>query len=376
MNLYTKINHTSTTEVPRNSEGVSVPVGKAITAIVMFITVLVAIYSPILIFHKLNIGKRSSCQDKIKLWIGRMSCFAAGVFLSTGFMDIFPDVIRSLNEATKKLNIKSSFPLASFFALLGFFLVLSIEQIILIYKNHLAKTYPTLSKDKRGVGQVNDAESQDSFLPNISVSNDTEIWSEDLSNTMQFTTCNNSRSINHEHSDHDHVMNTEDNPDEHANIFHHNTSRIFALMFAMSFHSVFEGLAIGLGSTVAGVTQLFVALSLHKLIIAGSLGLNLATSQLHIWIKIVVSLIFAIASPVGIGIGMLIILQEKGHDTYYLVGGILEGVACGTFLYVVFFEILPHELSHSSHEDRGGKLTCVLLGFIVVCIYLLLIPLA
>ena len=287
-------------------------------------------------------------------------------------MDIFPDVIRSIDEAGTKLNIKILFPLASFFTLIGFFLILSIEQLVLIYKSHLGKHNLVSSKLKGTVPTVDNDGSQDAFLPSISGSNDTIQWDDNKVNRINQGHSTNSVMSDIEHC-HSHIV-SEKEKDEHGDIFHHNTSRIFALMSAMSVHAIFEGLAIGLGTTIAGVTQLFIVLSMHKLIIAASLGLNLGTAQLKTWVKITVSMIFSLASPIGIVLGILIMSQQNGHNVLFMVSGILEGIACGTFLYVVFFEILPHELGQVNQDDRGPKLTCVLFGFIFVSVYLLAIP--
>jgi len=47
-----------------------------------------------------------------------------------------------------------------------------------------------------------------------------------------------------------------------------------------------------------------------------------------------------------------------------LVNGILQGLACGTFLYVTFFEVLPHEFNKP--KDRLLKLLFVIVGFAFV----------
>jgi zinc transporter 1/2/3 len=143
------------------------------------------------------------------------------------------------------------------------------------------------------------------------------------------------------------------------------------LVAALSLHSVFEGVAIGLQPDVNSVIQITVAVMLHKAIIAFSLGLNLVQSALGLPAILQSCLLFCATSPIGIGLGMLV--DEMGNSAHsILLNGILQGLACGTFIYVTFFEVLPRELSSGS--DRLPKVLAVLIGFSVVCGVLFLDP--
>ena len=101
-----------------------------------------------------------------------------------------------------------------------------------------------------------------------------------------------------EHHDHDHA----------AMLFEqHSALRSFLLLIALSFHSVFEGLAIGLQQQSTELFTLFLAVIVHKGIMAFSLGLNLAQSA-GVTVKkfILANIIFSTSSPLGMGIGMAI----------------------------------------------------------------------
>ena len=65
--------------------------------------------------------------------------------------------------------------------------------------------------------------------------------------------------------------------------------------------------------------------------------------------------IFAVTSPIGAGIGITL----TGHSTARsasmdLAVGFLQALACGTFLYVTFFEILPREIEGGAHGVAVG----------------------
>ena len=151
----------------------------------------------------------------------------------------------------------------------------------------------------------------------------------------------------------------------------HSTFRSLLLTAALSLHSVFEGLAIGLQPDIDSVMQFFLAVGLHKAVIAFGLGLNLAQSRLSLWAIIRSNLVFSLASPIGLAIGMGI--EDFGHSVdQSAVNGVLQGLACGTFFYVTFFEVLPHELNQGG--DRLLKLLATIIGFSVICGVMFLDP--
>lgn len=145
-----------------------------------------------------------------------------------------------------------------------------------------------------------------------------------------------------------------------------STLRSFLLLIALTFHSVFEGLAIGLQQESMSLYELFIAVIVHKAIMAFSLGLNLAQSA-GITIKtfVVATLTFSISSPVGmgVGIGLSHLRQNLARD---IANGTLQGIAGGTFLYITFFEVLPHEFT-STAKHRLLKVLCVIAGYSVIC---------
>ena len=139
--------------------------------------------------------------------------------------------------------------------------------------------------------------------------------------------------------------------------------RSLLMLAALSLHSVFEGLSVGLQDTTQGVLNIFAAVVLHKCIIAFSIGLNLVQSKLSFWAVIRSNAVFCLSTPIGIAIGILVI-KFADESAAAIAGGVLQGLACGTFLYVTFFEVLPHEFNKSG--DRVVKSFFVVLGFMVV----------
>ncbi|XP_060660367.1 zinc transporter ZIP1 [Drosophila nasuta] len=115
--------------------------------------------------------------------------------------------------------------------------------------------------------------------------------------------------------------------------------RGLGIILALSLHELFEGMAIGLENTVGTVWFMFGAVAAHKLVLAFCVGMELLVARTRTSLAIIYLITFSIVTPIGIGIGIGI-SQQANADQPSVPSGILQGIACGTLLYVVFFEIL------------------------------------
>lgn len=109
------------------------------------------------------------------------------------------------------------------------------------------------------------------------------------------------------------------------------------LAIALSVHSLFAGIVIGLTPSIAATWVVNFTILAHKWCVALALGVNFAltktdTKKALIWI-----IIFAASTPLGIIIGLI---AEIGDET---VLGILNALAAGTFFYVSMTEVVPNE---------------------------------
>lgn len=161
------------------------------------------------------------------------------LFIHLGFMDLFPEVEEAFKAAMSLLQLDIHYPLPAFFTLLGFFLVLMVEQLVVYChsRHHRPYSHPNTPEPSSSPADAVVAEDEVAFeeahghshLPGASVSG--------------------------------------------------SMMQIILLLIALSVHSVFEGLAVGLQHSISEVLSLFTALLLHKLIMAASIGVSLATSQ-------------------------------------------------------------------------------------------------
>lgn len=223
------------------------------------------------------------------------------------------------------VSLQLQFPLPEFIVAMGFFLVLVLEQIVLTFKDQ----------------SFSHVEERRSLLVESSIQANEGIH-------------------------HHHRRGSDDDDDSghfHVDFSSQSALRAFILVFSLSLHSVFEGLAVGLQEEGKDVMEICLALIIHKSIISFSLAFKLSQSRLRRTVVAGCLLLFAVMSPIGIGLGILL-TDTRGHPQHQLARSALEGLAAGTFIYITFMEILPHELR--SHKHRMPKVAMLLLGFAVV----------
>ena len=75
-------------------------------------------------------------------------------------------------------------------------------------------------------------------------------------------------------------------------------------------------------------------------------------------------IVFSLMSPMGVGIGIIITSYSSTGSTYFLVDGIMQGLAAGTLLYVGIFEVIERE----RYKNVSGlaQLFFIILGFCVL----------
>ena len=139
----------------------------------------------------------------------------------------------------------------------------------------------------------------------------------------------------------------------------------FILMIALSVHSVFEGLALGLQPDLASVMNLVIAVCIHKGAASSSLGISLVkTFPTNFKLCRQLVFCFSLATPLGVGIGMAV---GNAGDIYEIV---FSSIAAGSFVYIACSEVVVEEFSIPG--NRYWKLLAFLLGAAVItCLWFL-----
>ncbi|XP_038068157.1 zinc transporter ZIP3-like [Patiria miniata] len=359
---------------------------KVIVLCSLFISCLVASLLPLKFVNvAIKRGAGANRRHFVERVLRFLNCFGGGVFLATCLLDLLPDVERQLSDVFALLDVRTDFPIAEFITAVGLFLILSVEQIAYDCKERASRgkdegavvRVEENNKEKSGdnASQLIQDDSETSPLLNHGAprqsspshhrpTTDTDSDSEGSINHP-------SRNLGHSHGTQidgtDALIQHTDNHDMVTS----SAFRSLLLLLALSLHSVFEGLALGLQNDVAQLLGIFTAVLIHKTILALSLGINFVQSNLRPRTVIQSSICFAIMAPIGIGIGILVD-QTYSSTARDLISGILQGLATGTFLYITFFEVLPMEMSQPG--DRLLKVLCAIVGFSLIVGTLFLDP--
>lgn len=137
------------------------------------------------------------------------------------------------------------------------------------------------------------------------------------------------------------------------------------LMIALSTHAIFEGIAVGVVEDTKNLWTFVIAISLHKWAEAMSLGISMSKNFKDDNKTIVILLlIFSMATPCGVGIGMLL----SGSSP--LIDIIFSSLAAGTFTYIACSEVIVEEFS--TPEFKWVKMAMFVLGATVITLFGLL----
>jgi len=111
-------------------------------------------------------------------------------------------------------------------------------------------------------------------------------------------------------------------------------------VIALSFHSIIEGFVLGIGEESSSVWINAVATGLHKFVMAFSVGVDLVSNKASTTVYNIYTLTFGFAGFVGTCIGAALTSLASSENLNISLQ-IIQGVASGVILYVVFFEIFP-----------------------------------
>ncbi|KAK9939804.1 hypothetical protein M0R45_016490 [Rubus argutus] len=255
--------------------------------------------------------------------------FAGGVFLGTALMHFLSDANETFKDLTQK-----EYPFAFMLASAGFLLTMLADCLI---------SY-VFAKKADG-GSVADLETQGSVEHEKGVENG--VRPSQVQSHSHFASVTNVSSVG------DSVL----------------------LIVALCFHSVFEGIAIGVAETKADAWKALWTISLHKVFAAIAMGIALLRMMPNrpFLSCAAYAFAFAISSPIGVAIGIIIDATSQGAVADWIFA-ISMGLACGVFIYVA----VNHLLAKGYRPDRAVsldkphyKFLAVLLGVAVIAVVMI-----
>ncbi|MBN3275202.1 S39A3 protein, partial [Polyodon spathula] len=264
--------------------------------------------------------------QRSRKFLALCNSFGGGVFLATCFNALLPAVREKVAEVLKLLSVQSDYPLAETMMMLGFFLTVFVEQAVLTFRKEKPSFIDLETFNAGGSEAGSDSENDSPFIANS----------------------------HGDHRGHGHLLPSE--------LTRAGPLRLASLVFALSAHSVFEGLALGLQDEGPKLFSLFLGVAIHETLAAVALGVSIAKATLPMRDAAKLAAIVSLMIPLGAAVGMGI--ESVQNLAGSIVSVVLQGVAAGTFVFVTFLEILAHELEDK--QDRLLKVLFLILGYAVL----------
>lgn len=321
-------------------------IAKSVAMCVLFIASMTLGSLPVFLAKRYKWNSNSQNNS----FVQKLLCVGGGVLLCTTFVHLLPEVSEKLQNL-RNVSLQE-IHYAELLMCTGFFIMYLIEELAHACLHQKDQQQNVLARSlsiRRSASNEESLGSRQSFVADQSpIVEDTN--QEGHSCEEHNHSDEEENYLNHERGGHSH-FNTDDSALK--------TIRGLFIVLALSVHELFEGLAVGLESSSKNVWYMFGAVSAHKLVIAFCIGVELVTSEMTTSLILIYVFIFAIVSPVGIGLGLIV--TSESEDSADLLSVLLQGLASGTLLYVVFFEIL------SAERKSGIKhFFCVLFGFLIM----------
>jgi len=279
----------------------------------------------------------------LKKFIGTVLCFGGGVLLGTVFMHMLKEVRESMERAVSMgfFTEIEEYPFSELLICLGFLMILLIESgVHKFFGGHNHSHFPsqdTLAK------KMADVETPIRGIDNRAYD------STEATESYHSTQSTNSSQNDPKNDKSDTIL---------------SSLRSFLVVVALSVHSLFEGMAVGLEESNSGVWKLMLAISIHAVPIVFCVGTDMISSGVK-KMKIIIYIIFlSINTPIGILIGVIVTIHvEEASAQHIFLIGVLQGLAAGTLLYITFFEVLSRDkLTKYGMSGLVGALA-VVLGF-------------
>lgn len=295
----------------------------------------------------------SAADAKASFVVSILLSFGGGALLCTTFQHLIPEINEAILELTEAGRIPElSFSLGEFLMCCGFFIIYLVEELVHVYlhrherKLNEAKLNElevaggaimrgTHARESIIMRKKNTENRTGSISTADLISNDMENQKRGISTDMPVV----HPSHPHDHHVHHHVP----PPQMDGTIV--SSIRGLLIVLALSVHELFEGLAVGLEGSAATVWYMFGAVAAHKYVIAFCVGVELIVARTKFWLAVAYIFTYSVVSPLGMAIGILL-SNGSNADDMEVVSVILQGLASGTLLYVIFFEVLS--------KDRSG----------------------
>uniref|UniRef100_A0A182LU57 Uncharacterized protein n=1 Tax=Anopheles culicifacies TaxID=139723 RepID=A0A182LU57_9DIPT len=318
-------------------------IAKVTSMVVLFSVSMVCGLVPFKLVRWFNLNPASPSGGTHLFLIRLLLSFGGGALLSTTFLHLLPEINHSIADLVETGALPEPddlpFPLGEFLLTSGFFMIYLIEELVHWWMHRRSANARATKVEKSVAGTMvveGHSSKHDLAHGHSHVGNITAVYPvTDIDGTPTGLAVN-------------------DVPTPVPVSSANGPLRGLLIVLALSIHELFEGLAVGLERSPSAVWLLFGAVASHKFVIAFCVAFELLVAAVKFRIAVAYIFVYSVVSPLGIGIGIaLSSVSSDTNQTIEVVSVILQGLASGTLIYVIFFEILAKDAGHS-HGGGGG----------------------
>ncbi|SPP73027.1 zinc transporter ZIP1 [Drosophila guanche] len=269
-------------------------VAKIVAIVVLLVVTLLFCFLPYLLDRFYKWTKRAQGNAREFMVVLCLLNFGGGVLIATTFIHMLPEVVVLVNALqTCRMLVPTPFGLPEVLLCTGFYLMFFIEETMHFFVRRSQLKQREVSKVIVKV-EVEEGEQQQ---PHTELT----VVQEELKEP--------------------------------------NWLRGLGIIVALSLHELFGGMAIGLEMSVDTVWFMCGAIAVHKLVLAFCIGMEIMMAHTRWIIAVIYLVVFSIVTPIGLGIGIAV-SETANASAPSTASGILQSLACGTLIYVIFFEIV------------------------------------
>ncbi|CAN8247454.1 unnamed protein product [Cochlearia groenlandica] len=307
---------TTTTEASSCRDGEAASHLKLIAVFVIFLTSVVGISAPVFLARYFH-GK--PLYDKAVLLI---KCFAAGVILSTSLVHVLPEAFESLADChVSSRHPWKDFPFAGFVTMIGVITALLVDLTASEHMGHGGGGGGGGGMEYVKVGGLEMKEGK--FGADLEIQESIE--------------------------------------EEKIKMKQRLVSQV--LEIGIIFHSVIIGVTMGMSQNQCTIRPLIAALSFHQIFEGLGLGGCVAQAGFKAGTVVYMCLMFAVTTPLGIILGM-IIFAATGYDDQnpnaLIMEGLLGSLSSGILIYMALVDLIALDFFHNKMlttvDSSGSKL--------------------
>lgn len=237
-----------------------------------------------------------------------IKAFAAGVILSTGFIHVLPDAYGSLTSPCLAKHPWGDFPFSGFIAMVSALATLMVD------------TYANSYYSKKN-----------------------------LENGVAVAQSGDEGGVVHPHSHGSGSMMV----DSKSELLRYRViSQVLELGIIV--HSVIIGIALGASETPKNIKPLVAALTFHQFFEGLGLGGCIAQAKLKSQTIAIMTLLFSLTTPIGIGIGLGITnVYDENSPTALIVEGVFNSASAGILIYMALVDFLAADFMHPRMQSNG-----------------------